>query len=90
MVAGQDNGAIAAPNRRCSGIRAGLTYLFTTEMWERFSYYGMRAILVLYLTNFLLLHPASRRRARLSRHEAVSSRRSSTAASRSAFSRCRR
>ena len=24
-------------------------------MWERFSYYGMRAILVLYLTNFLLL-----------------------------------
>ena len=26
-------------------------------MWERFSYYGMRAILVLYLTNYLLLHP---------------------------------
>lgn len=26
----------------------GLRYLFFTEMWERFSYYGMRAILVLY------------------------------------------
>jgi proton-dependent oligopeptide transporter, POT family len=39
------------------GHPRGLTFLFTTEMWERFSYYGMRAILVLYLTNFLLLHP---------------------------------
>jgi len=28
----------------------GLTILFFTEMWERFSFYGMRAILVLYLT----------------------------------------
>ncbi|MFD2445135.1 peptide MFS transporter [Bacillus sp. CGMCC 1.16607] len=28
----------------------GLYLLFFTEMWERFSYYGMRAILVLYLT----------------------------------------
>ena len=27
----------------------GLYVLFLTEMWERFSYYGMRAILVLYL-----------------------------------------
>ena len=27
----------------------GLLVLFFTEMWERFSYYGMRAILVLYL-----------------------------------------
>jgi POT family proton-dependent oligopeptide transporter len=39
------------------GHPRGLTYLFTTEMAERFSYYGMRAILVLYLTNYLLLHP---------------------------------
>lgn len=39
------------------GHPRGLTFLFTTEMWERFSYYGMRAILVLYLTNYLLLHP---------------------------------
>ena len=29
----------------------GLTTLFLTELWERFSYYGMRAILVLYLVS---------------------------------------
>ena len=29
----------------------GLYILFLTEMWERFSYYGMRAILVLYLVS---------------------------------------
>ncbi len=29
---------------------AGLYLLFFTEMWERFSYYGMRALLMLYLT----------------------------------------
>ena len=28
----------------------GLYMLFFTEMWERFSYYGMRALLVMYLT----------------------------------------
>ncbi|MBT8210773.1 MAG: peptide MFS transporter [Eudoraea sp.] len=32
------------------GHPAGLYILFMTEMWERFSYYGMRGILVLYLT----------------------------------------
>ncbi|MCS7162046.1 MAG: peptide MFS transporter [Bacteroidia bacterium] len=31
----------------------GLYVLFFSEMWERFSYYGMRAILVLYLTLYL-------------------------------------
>ena len=31
------------------GHPKGLYILFFTEMWERFSYYGMRAILVLYL-----------------------------------------
>jgi proton-dependent oligopeptide transporter, POT family len=31
----------------------GLSTLFLTEMWERFSYYGMRAILVLYMTQSL-------------------------------------
>lgn len=45
-----------APEKTLFGHPRGLTFLFTTEMWERFSYYGMRAILVLYLTNFLLLH----------------------------------
>jgi POT family proton-dependent oligopeptide transporter len=33
------------------GHPMGLFYLFFTEMWERFSYYGMRAILVLFLTS---------------------------------------
>src|SRR3954468_19587123 len=32
---------------------AALPMLFFTEMWERFSYYGMRALLVLYLVNAL-------------------------------------
>jgi proton-dependent oligopeptide transporter, POT family len=31
-----------------------LTFLFATEMWERFSYYGMRALLVLYMVDYLL------------------------------------
>ncbi len=33
-----------------SAIRAGLSTLFFTEMWERFSYYGMRALLILFMT----------------------------------------
>jgi POT family proton-dependent oligopeptide transporter len=33
---------------------AGLATLFMVEMWERFSYYGMRALLTLYLTKQLL------------------------------------
>jgi proton-dependent oligopeptide transporter, POT family len=37
----------------------GLFVLFFTEMWERFSYYGMRAILVLYLTKALLMEKAA-------------------------------
>ena len=32
------------------GQPIGLYILFLTEMWERFSYYGMRALLVLYMT----------------------------------------
>jgi len=32
------------------GHPRGLSTLFFTEMWERFSYYGMRALLILYLT----------------------------------------
>src|SRR3569832_1723826 len=43
------------PQKTLFGHQRGLTWLFTTEMAERFSYYGMRAILVLYLVNFLLL-----------------------------------
>jgi proton-dependent oligopeptide transporter, POT family len=37
------------------GQPRGLTILFLTEMWEQFSYYGMRSILVYYMTKQLLL-----------------------------------
>ncbi|MDB5740772.1 MAG: transporter [Alphaproteobacteria bacterium] len=45
----------AAPEKTWLGHPRGLTVLFGTEMWERFSYYGMRALLVLYLVKYLLL-----------------------------------
>jgi POT family proton-dependent oligopeptide transporter len=38
------------------GHPRALSFLFATEMWERFSYYGMRALLVLYMVKYLL-HP---------------------------------
>ena len=37
------------------GHPKGLAYLAFTEAWERFSYYGMTALLVLYMVNQLLL-----------------------------------
>jgi proton-dependent oligopeptide transporter, POT family len=43
---------VAQPARDDAGIGghpSGLTTLFFTELWERFSFYGMRAILVLFL-----------------------------------------
>ncbi|PKD19723.1 peptide permease [Salegentibacter salinarum] len=39
------------PQKELFGHPIGLYILFFTEMWERFSYYGMRAILVLYLVS---------------------------------------
>lgn len=42
-------------SRDLFGHPRGLTYLFGTDMWERFSYYGMRALLILYLTKHFLL-----------------------------------
>ena len=36
------------------GHPKGLSFLFATEMWERFSFYGMRALLVLYMVHYLL------------------------------------
>ncbi len=36
------------------GHPRGLLILFLTEMWERFSYYGMRSLLILYLTQHFL------------------------------------
>ena len=40
----------ASAQRSWFGHPAGLSTLFFTEMWERFSYYGMRALLALYMT----------------------------------------
>ena len=40
------------------GHPRGLYVLFGAEMWERFSYYGMRALLVLYLTKHLAMDRA--------------------------------
>jgi dipeptide/tripeptide permease len=37
------------------GHPLSLAFLLTTEMWERFSYYGMRALLVLYMVKYVLL-----------------------------------
>jgi POT family proton-dependent oligopeptide transporter len=39
------------------GHPKGLFVLFLTEMWERFSYYGMRALLLLYMVNHLFVRP---------------------------------
>ncbi|WP_372343864.1 peptide MFS transporter [Streptomyces sp. KL116D] len=39
-----------AGERTFLGHPSGLAFLFLTEMWERFSFYGMRALLVLYLS----------------------------------------
>lgn len=41
----------AVPTKTILGHPAGLFVLFFTEMWERFSYYGMRALLVLYISS---------------------------------------
>lgn len=44
-----------APGRNWFGHPRGLTVLFLTEMWEMFSFYGMRAILVYYMTKHLVM-----------------------------------
>ena len=43
------------------GHPKGLFICFLTEMWERFSYYGMRALLILYSQNIgsLLIQPVT-------------------------------
>src|SRR5262245_4340324 len=49
--------AVAPPadSQDLFGHPRGLAYLFATEMWERFSYYGMRALLTLYMVKYLFL-----------------------------------
>src|SRR5512137_2875623 len=50
-------GYIPGTGRTILGHPVGLFILFFTEMWERFSYYGMRSLLVLYMVNHLFLQP---------------------------------
>jgi proton-dependent oligopeptide transporter, POT family len=49
------NGHALPADRAFFGHPAGLGWLAFCELWERFSYYGMQALLVLYLTNYLFL-----------------------------------
>ena len=44
-----DKGTIEGP--QMMGHPKGLFYLFFAELWERFSFYGMRALLTLYMVN---------------------------------------
>jgi POT family proton-dependent oligopeptide transporter len=48
------------PFEKRVGHHPALFALFFAEMWERFSYYGMRALLVLYMLNGFLHYPDSR------------------------------
>ncbi|WP_226633890.1 peptide MFS transporter [Novosphingobium profundi] len=47
-------GAVPSSQPTWFGQPRGLTVLFLTNMWEQFSYYGMRALLVYYMTKELL------------------------------------
>src|SRR5438132_306823 len=49
------NPPAARRRRTFLGHPVGLYVLFFTEMWERFSYYGMRGLLMLYMINYLRL-----------------------------------
>jgi POT family proton-dependent oligopeptide transporter len=52
----QGDGAPKGPGTgELFGHPRGLAVLFMTEMWERFCYYGMRALLVYYMTKYLFL-----------------------------------
>lgn len=46
---------IAASEKSFLGQPRGLTVLFLTEMWEKFSFFGMRTLLVYYMTTTLLI-----------------------------------
>src|SRR6188768_2313952 len=45
-------------NQVAKGHPKGLYVLFVTEMWERFSYYGMRALFVLFMAKALMFDKA--------------------------------
>jgi POT family proton-dependent oligopeptide transporter len=48
-------GSAAGKQREWFGHPAGLTILFLTDMWEKFSYFGLRALLIYYMTKELLI-----------------------------------
>ncbi len=50
MATGADAQLRARADRGFFGHPRGLATLFMTELWERFSYYGMRALLILFMT----------------------------------------
>ena len=52
-VSALQNGGATTNQSNWFGQPRGLTILFLTEMWEIFSYYGMRALLVYYMTKQL-------------------------------------
>lgn len=56
---GAGGSGVAVTGQPASKQPPGLWLLFVVEMWERFSYYGMRALLVLYLVNELRWDDAS-------------------------------
>jgi POT family proton-dependent oligopeptide transporter len=51
--------AAATQDKDFLGHPRGLVICFFTEMWERFSYYGMRALLIFYLTQHFLFSDES-------------------------------
>ena len=83
MTALPDRTPTSARTPELFGHPRGLAFLFATEMWERFSYYGMRALLVLYMVKYLLLPGRAENVDRLCRRsraalEAVSARSASS------------
>lgn len=58
LQTGSTGDSLSHPNQHsahsATGHPRGLYLLFFTEMWERFSYYGMRAIFVLFMVNMLV------------------------------------
>jgi len=50
---------VTRPKAEVGGHPKGLYILFFAEMWERFSYYGMRALLIFYLTQHWLFNDSA-------------------------------
>ena len=53
MVTAAASGETSKPSRTLFGHPAGLTVLFTTQMWAEFSFFGLQAMLVYYMTKQL-------------------------------------